>query len=193
VRRNEQARWWVVQAEVCARAFAPDCRLTGPEMTHHNLPLPFVQEEHCASALIQPNCLPKGNQTALATFGCPLGKLYSWAFPAYVNEGALSGLIHADGPGWANFYYPTDPIAGPVFHQERTPQVDVHLLDPEGPQYNYGQPKPMPGGHSGYWTDPRVWEQIEELANTIPPHQKTTPQPQNPPGSTAPSARHAGG
>lgn len=120
-----------------------------------------------AAALIQPNCLPTGNRTALATFGCPLGKLYSWAFPAYINESVLARLIRIGGPGWMNFYYPTDPIAGYVFEQSREPQVDIPLPDPEGYWYNYGQPKPMPGGHSGYWTDHRVWEQIGKLADSL--------------------------
>ena len=120
-----------------------------------------------AAALIQPNCLPAGIQTALATFGCPLGKLYSWGFPAYVHEGVLTSVTHVNGPGWANFYYPTDPIAGPVFQKGHQPQVDVLLLDPAEYWYNYGQPKPTPGGHSGYWTDPRVWDQIQTLANGL--------------------------
>jgi hypothetical protein len=87
----------------------------------------------------------------------------------------LTKLTRANGPGWANFYYPTDPIAGPVFKPPNQ-HVDVPLLDPAEYQYNYGQPKPMPGGHSGYWTDPRVWEKIQgkiqELANTILEKQK---------------------
>jgi hypothetical protein len=150
-----------------------------------------------AAALIQPKCLPEDNQTALATFGCPLGKRYSWGFPAYVNEEVLSGIIYEGSPGWLNFYYPTDPIAGRVFTDEaasdhdnaqvltgqqgRKPQVDVYLLDPAGIRYNYGQPKPVPGGHSGYWTDPRVWDQIAELANALPEHQQPELDPQNPP------------
>ena len=133
-----------------------------------------------AAALLQPDCLPSNDQTALVTFGCPLGKLYSWGFPAYVNESMLAGLVNKGDPGWANFYYPTDPIGGPVFYdsnpaqgnvqppagqQLQKNQVDVYLLDPAGYAYNYGQPKPAPGGHSGYWTDPRVWEQFEKFGN----------------------------
>lgn len=114
-----------------------------------------------AAALIQPTCLPSDSQTALATFGCPLGKLYSWGFPGYVNEDVLTQLVHPGAPGWVNIYYPTDPIAGPVF-RKKTP-VDVYLLDPAGYWYNYGQPKPAPGGHSGYWTDPRAWDRIQQL------------------------------
>lgn len=122
-----------------------------------------------AAALAQPGCLPQGHETALATFGSPLGKLYSWAFPAYVNDNVLGTLIRKDGPGWANFHYPTDPIGGPVFQDGEDKPVDVFLLDPAGYQYIYGQPTPAPGGHSGYWTDPRVWEPIGKLANEIQP------------------------
>jgi len=28
----------------------------------------------------------------------------------------------------------------------------------------YGQPPPTPGRHSGYWTDPRVWHEVDRLA-----------------------------
>lgn len=138
-----------------------------------------------AAALAQPGCLPKGDETALATFGSPLGKLYSWAFPAYVNDSVLGRLIQKDGPGWTNFHYPTDPIGGPVFQDGENQPVDVYLLDPAGCQYIYGQPKPTPGGHSGYWTDPRVWEPIGKLANDIQPP-PPAPQPMGPPADPAP-------
>jgi hypothetical protein len=135
-----------------------------------------------AAALIQPGCLPEDNQTALVTFGCPLGKLYSWGFPGYVNDDVLT---HVGDSEWTNFYYPTDPIAGCVFGQIQSTRADVELLDPADYSYNYGQPKPSPGGHSGYWTDPRVWDRIQDLANAL---QQPQPQPQPPEPESPPAA-----
>ena len=63
--------------------------------------------------------------------------------------------------GWRNFYYPTDPIGGPVTRglpgtvQE---QVDKEFLDPADCYYVYGQAPPAAQGHSGYWADRRVWD-----------------------------------
>jgi hypothetical protein len=133
-----------------------------------------------AAALAQPGCLPPGNKSALATFGSPLGKLYSWAFPAYVNDDVLGRLIEKDPRGWTNFHYPTDPIGGAAFQDGEGQPVDVFLLDPAGYQYIYGQPAPTPGGHSGYWTDPRVWVPIGKLASDILPP-PPAPQPLDPP------------
>ena len=75
---------------------------------------------------------------------------------------------------WRNFYYPTDPIGGPG--QE---QVDEKLLDPADCYYVYGQAPPASKGHSGYWSDPRVWEVINKLAARL----ATAPAP----GSQPPS------
>jgi hypothetical protein len=138
-----------------------------------------------AAALIQSGCLPAGNQAALATFGCPLGKLYSWAFPGYVNDDVLARLSHDGGPDWVNFFYPTDPVGGCVFRPGREPGVDVALLDPAGPWYNYGQPQPAPGGHSGYWTDPRVWERIQELVDPLYQHRQRLAELDDPPAGAA--------
>jgi hypothetical protein len=122
------------------------------------------------AALVQPGCRPEGDQPALITFGSPVCKLYSWGFPAYVDRKLLEPLV----PGgtarlndWRNFYYPTDPIGGPVA-PDLSPAsggpVDRELLDPAECYYVYGQPPPAPQGHSGYWADPRVWEQINAVA-----------------------------
>ena len=113
------------------------------------------------AALVQPGCRPDGDQPALITFGSPVCKLYSWGFTAYVDRTPLEPL-EPGGPGrltdWRNFYYPTDPIGGPVAPDLRTGRnpVDTGFLDPAECYYVHGQPPPSPQKHSGYWADPRV-------------------------------------
>jgi len=123
-----------------------------------------------AAALAQPDCRPDGDWPALITFGSPLVKLYGWAFPAYFGEGLLGRLVPGGTGGvsdWRNFYYPTDPIGGPVARDIPAAcrdRVDTGLLDPAHCYYLYGQPLSAPGGHSGYWADPRVWDEINTVA-----------------------------
>jgi len=123
-----------------------------------------------AAALVQPDCRPPDDDPALITFGSPLVKLYGWAFPAYFDD-KLLGRLAPGGDGqvrdWRNFYYPTDPIGGPVTRglsatvQER---VDEEFPDPADCYYVYGQAPPASGGHSGYWADRRVWDVINKIA-----------------------------
>lgn len=138
-----------------------------------------------AAALIQRDCLPGEDRTRLVTFGSPLGKLYSWAFPAYVSTDILQKIPQVSAGRWRNIYYPTDPIGGRIFDgkdgggqpEEDLPRadsqtgschVDRELTDPAECWYNYGQPVPRPGRHSGYWTDARVWKQIDDVTGSAP-------------------------
>jgi hypothetical protein len=123
------------------------------------------------AALVQQDRWPAaGGHASLITFGSPAGKLYAWAFPAYVATELLTPLAPGGGGhvrDWLNFYYPTDPIAGPVAGQMPSPAsdlVDKPLPDPADSWYVYGQPRPAPQGHSGYWADPRVWSAINHVA-----------------------------
>jgi hypothetical protein len=123
-----------------------------------------------AAALAQPDCRPADDHPALITFGSPLVKLYGWAFPAYFDS-ALLGPLVPGGSGrlndWHNFYYPTDPIGGPVASnvpEECRDRVDSQLPDPAECYYVYGQSPPASGGHCGYWADPRVWTVINDVA-----------------------------
>jgi hypothetical protein len=43
-----------------------------------------------------------------------------------------------------------------------------HPLSPAQCWYVYGQRKPAPQGHSGYWSDPRVWATVDRMAATGP-------------------------
>ncbi|HUA29332.1 MAG TPA: hypothetical protein VMC03_10640 [Streptosporangiaceae bacterium] len=122
------------------------------------------------AALVQPGCRPLGDQPALITFGSPVCKLYSWGFPAYVGGSLLEPLAPAGTArlgDWRNFYYPTDPIGGAVAAKLSAAggqRVDTELLDPAECYYVYGQPAPTAQGHSGYWSDPRVWNAINQVA-----------------------------
>jgi hypothetical protein len=127
------------------------------------------------AALVQPGCRPKDDHPALITFGSPVCKLYSWGFPAYVGSELLIPLEPA-GTGrlnaWRNFYYPTDPIGGPVapgLSAAGSDPVDTEFLDPAECYYVYGQAPPSAQGHSGYWSDPRVWSVINHVAAGPPP------------------------
>jgi hypothetical protein len=122
------------------------------------------------AALVQPDCRPADDQPTLITFGSPLVKLYGWAFPAYFGPALLGRLAPGrDGQvrDWRNFYYPTDPIGGPVTRglpatvQKR---VDNQFPDPADCYYVYGQAPPASVGHSGYWADRRVWDVINKVA-----------------------------
>ena len=122
------------------------------------------------AALVQPGCRPEGDHPALITFGSPVCKLYSWGFPAYFDRSLVEPLEprgQARLSDWRNFYYPTDPIGGPVAGELTRADgslVDQGLLDPAECYYVYGQPPPASQGHSGYWADPRVWNLINQIA-----------------------------
>jgi hypothetical protein len=147
------------------------------------------------AALVQPGCRPGGDSPALVTFGSPVCKLYSWGFPAYFDHDLLQPL-EPRGEGrlndWRNFYYPTDPIGGPVAGDLSRPDgslVDHGLLDPEECYYIYGQAPPSPQGHSGYWADRRVWNLINQIAAA---EGRNTPATPVSPAPSSSSSRAAG-
>lgn len=128
------------------------------------------------AALVQRSCRPLGGgHVSLVTFGAPVGKLYAWAFPAYITTELLTPLAPGGGGhvrDWLNFYYPTDPIAGAVAQKMPSPArdlVDRPLPDPAESWYIYGQPLPAPQGHSGYWADSAVWSAINHVAAVSQP------------------------
>ena len=123
------------------------------------------------AALVQKEHRPAGGgHVSLITFGSPVGKLYAWAFPAYITTERLAPLAPGGGGNvrdWLNFYYPTDPIGGLATEGIAFPAgqlVNRLLPDPADSWYVYGQPLPAPQGHSGYWADPRVWNAINHVA-----------------------------
>jgi hypothetical protein len=122
------------------------------------------------AALVQPGCRPADDGPALITFGSPVCKLYSWGFPGYMTGELLEPLGPAGAAqldDWRNFYYPTDPIGGAVaskLSEAGGQRVDTEFLDPAECYYVYGQPPPAAQGHSGYWSDPRVWDSINQVA-----------------------------
>jgi len=118
---------------------------------------------------------PGGGHVSLITFGSPAHRLYAWAFPAYFTTELMTPLAPGGGGNvqdWLNFYYPTDPVAGPVAEEMASPAcdlVDRPLPDPAESWYVYGQPAPAPQGHCGYWSDPRVWSAINHVAAASQP------------------------
>ncbi|WP_326560708.1 hypothetical protein [Micromonospora sp. NBC_01796] len=128
-----------------------------------------------AAALLQPHSRPDDDVVGLVTFGSPLRTLYGWAFPAYFGETVLRQLSPADDTTgaavheWRNFYYLTDYIGGPVLPDRGGPEerVDVELPDPPTSWHIYGQPEPVAGRHSGYWSDPAVWLTVDRLAGEL--------------------------
>jgi hypothetical protein len=131
-----------------------------------------------AAALLQRDGQrPPDRRVALVTFGAPLRKLYGWAFPAYFSDTALRTLADREVSrvsAWRNFSYPTDFIGGPAL--AGADGVDRELCDPASVWFVYGQPQPAPGRHSGYWTDPRVWYEVDRLAAGLT---RTGPVPRN--------------
>jgi hypothetical protein len=103
----------------------------------------------------------------VVTLGSPLGKLYRWAFPALFSDGFLAGIAGgAAGIGpvlWQNVFYATDYIGGAV----RTggsvlpDGIDLELVDPPTHWYVADQPLPRVLSHTGYWTDPAFWHQVD--------------------------------
>jgi hypothetical protein len=115
------------------------------------------------AALAQRECRPHDDWPVLITFGCPVRKLYQWGFPAYLPDGLLTDLAdraHGKLTAWQNINYPTDPIGGPVGIEA----VDQEIRDPADCYYVYGQNPPSAKGHSGYWSDRRVWAVINRNA-----------------------------
>lgn len=100
----------------------------------------------------------------------PLSAAHYRAFPAYFGPELLGPLAPGGSAGikaWRNFWYPTDPIGGPVIDclpEDVQEQVDVNYLDPAECYYVYAQAPPAVQGHSGYWADSRVWGVIDRVA-----------------------------
>ena len=118
-----------------------------------------------AAALLQQPARAPGSTVGLVTFGSPLGKLYRWGFPSWVDDDVLAGLAGPD-TAWVNLHYATDYIGGPVFRSAAA-GVDRRLPDPRTCSYVYGQPLPPVGAHSGYWRDPAVWSLVDDLAGEL--------------------------
>jgi hypothetical protein len=127
-----------------------------------------------ATALLQTTCRAEDDEVALVTFGSPLRKLFHWAFPAYFSPEVLEPLAAPDRAArvrvWRNFHYPTDAVASAIFADADDADVravDVELVDPATAAYIYGQPQPVVGQHSGYWTDARMWSEVDTIADSL--------------------------
>jgi hypothetical protein len=160
-----------------AERAVPDLQRRIWRLTDHGSPVVVVSHSQgtvlAAAALAQQDCRGTRGRVGLVTFGCPLTKLYTWGFPAYFDDRVLRS-VGQNTKGrtkvvrWNNFAYPTDPIGGPLtVGPTDAVRHDVELLDPAAAWHIYGDPVPGPGGHSGYWTDPRVWTSIDAMADAL--------------------------
>jgi hypothetical protein len=160
-----------------AERAVPDFQRRIWRLNDHGAPVLVVAHSQgtvlAAAALIQQGCRAKQGSIGLTTFGAPLTRLYGWAFPGYFNAEVLSqiGETVPDSSNivcWRNFYYPTDPIGGEVVGLPSDPILrNDRLRDPALAWRIYGDPAPAPGGHSGYWTDNRVWTAIDGVVGVL--------------------------
>lgn len=117
----------------------------------------------------------KDKVIGLVTFGCPLGKLYRWAFPALFSDGLMQSLARgAVGMGdikWRNVHYSTDYIGGPIRAGEWAgdipKDIEVDLVDPPTDKYVFGQRPPSILSHTGYWMDSRFWQRVDTMCEDI--------------------------
>lgn len=125
-----------------------------------------------AAALAQRDHRIPGSDIGLLTFGCPLSTLYKWAFPAYFNDDLFKHLTRtptdeADSTvsAWINRYCKTDYIG----NTDIEGACNQFVPDPQSPDYTVGQPRQPIGAHTGYWTHPLVWADIEALHRPAEP------------------------
>lgn len=127
-----------------------------------------------AAALLPAKARARQGRISLITIGNPVSWLYSWAFSSWFNPSVLAALLREQEDGaqvlrWDNFWYPTDPIGHRVELDPPCPDRmrDERLADPPSAWHLYGDPAPSPGGHSGYWSDRRVWAKADTLTRAL--------------------------
>ncbi|GAA1866716.1 membrane protein [Pseudonocardia ailaonensis] len=140
------------------------------------------------------------SRVVFLSFGSQLQVMFSRAFPAYVNLGAIEALYATLGKRWRNLYRDTDPLAGPVLswdHHDRAahwidggPDGDVvtgarqqfgpdwRLLDPPPPPDPTLQGGPLIAlrGHGDYWLDAAWYAALGDLLPGHPVDPGAAPQ-----------------
>ncbi|MBB2938032.1 hypothetical protein FHX82_005108 [Amycolatopsis bartoniae] len=163
-----------------AERAVPDLQRRIWRLNDHGSPVVLVG--HSQGAVLSAVALLPGLSRArqgtigLVTFGNPVSWLYSWAFSGWLNPRVLDAVLRDTGGSarvvaWRNFWYPTDPIGNSVTVERPDPGRlhDECLPDPPSAWHVYGDPPPSAGGHSGYWTDARVWSKVDALSREIAP------------------------
>ncbi|WP_236796945.1 hypothetical protein [Amycolatopsis sp. GM8] len=177
-----------------AERAVPDLQRRIWRLNDHGAPVVLVGHSQGAVlstvALLSAGCRAVKGKIALVTFGSPVTWLYGWAFPGWINPDVLAHVFSSRTgesrvADWRNFSYPTDPIGNRVTVSGDA-VGDLRLCDPRSPWYIYGDPEPAAGGHSGYWTDRRVWDSVDQLVRRLVTPERRTPRR---PGSRSP-ARH---
>ncbi|WP_236655297.1 hypothetical protein [Streptacidiphilus carbonis] len=109
-------------------------------------------------------------RVALLTYGCPLHRLYSRFFPAFMGPEDLSRL-HADAAYWRNLFRITDPIGGPVrvaVPEGEHPVDAPPFVDPLVFDRDQRHPLPVPiNAHSDYRADPRFTQERDALLTRL--------------------------
>ena len=161
-----------------AERAVPDIQRRVWRLNDHGAPVLLVGHSQgavlSAVALLPGLSRARQGKIGLVTVGNPVSWLYSWAFSAWLNPRVLDAVLRdtsgsARVVAWRNFWYPTDPIGNSVTVQRPDPGRlrDECLADPPSAWHVYGDPSPSPGGHSGYWTDSRVWTKVDALSREI--------------------------
>lgn len=158
-----------------AERAVPDLQRRVWRLNDHGAPVVLVGHSQGAVlstvALLAPRCRAMQGKIALVTFGSPVSWLYGWAFPGWFGPDVLAQVFatradEAVVTGWRNFCYPTDPIGAEVTVSGDAIE-NTRLRDPRTAWYIYGNPAPSAGGHSGYWTDGRVWDSVDDVAKRL--------------------------
>lgn len=105
---------------------------------------------------------------ALLTYGSPLSRLYGAFFPAYFSAEELRAVRERvtppdQPPRWANLYFETDPIGGPVL-----PEIDHRILPVLSFERSAGDTADPPVlGHSDYPRTPEFDDRVDKLAISV--------------------------
>jgi hypothetical protein len=161
-----------------AERAVPDLQRRIWRLNDHKSPVLLVGHSQgavlSAAALLPVKTRARSGTISLVTIGNPVSWLYSWAFPSWFNPKVLGTILqeHEEGSrliAWDNFWYATDPLGHRVEVDPPCPGrlCDERLADPPSAWHSYGDPPPAAGGHSGYWSDRRVWAKADEVTRSL--------------------------
>ena len=124
------------------------------------------------ATLLQLHRHPGRDRIALLTYGSPLHRLYSRAFPHFFGLPVLNWTREAYGGRWVNLYRRSDPIGGPVSRADAdvpatAERPDRRLPDPLFKMPDYAFVWPPAYGHSHYFKDPAFATTVETLAGEV--------------------------
>jgi hypothetical protein len=118
------------------------------------------------ATLLHERQLPLPASVSLLTFGCPLRQLYSERFPsqyAWVKHpDQVRAFVPHVSDAWVNVGNAGDPIGRTVFEDVPVPWLDgSSATEPGRPHLE--DLRLGTGGHSSYWSDPRLYARLARL------------------------------